>query len=220
MRYSCTLSHVPISRQRAALHPGEPRAGKVLAWRVMGFGGKAYPLISARVSGVVIRLTQAAVQFSHPDLRGLLGQTYVDDPAFTFSGTAEANDFATNAVILLWLLFGLGLSWEKGGHFRHGSEHQWIGIHFSIGSDGMAEMRLPRAFVEKVAAELRPLATGRGSTPLIELHAVVSRVGRIAHIIPESRPYSGALWAALSAAQQADSSGRFPRRLSQTESWT
>ena len=130
MRYSCTLSHLPIARRRAALHPTEPCSGKVLVWRVMGFGGKAYPLVFARVSGVVVRLSQAAVQFCHADLRGLMGQTYVDDPAFTTSGSPVACDYATNNLILFWLLLGIGLSWRKGGYFLHGVDHHWIGIHF------------------------------------------------------------------------------------------
>ena len=112
MRYNATTAHVPISRKRKALYEHEPVEGKVLIWRVMGFGGKGFPLVFARVSGVVIRLTQASVQFCHPELNGLMGQTYVDDPAFTSCGSRAATEFATNAIFLLWLLLGINLSWS------------------------------------------------------------------------------------------------------------
>ena len=88
-RYCCTLCHEAIRRTRDPLRPDEPLSGKVLIWRVMGFGGKAYPLVFARVSGVVIRLTQASIQFCHPDLQGLL----VHDKAGTQCFCAQSLSF-------------------------------------------------------------------------------------------------------------------------------
>ena len=48
-RWNCCLVEVPIRRSRPALDSEEPESGLFLVWRVLGFGGKAYPLLYARV---------------------------------------------------------------------------------------------------------------------------------------------------------------------------
>ena len=48
-QYNCCLVEVPITRKRAALDDSEPKSGQFLVWTVLGFGGKAYPLLYARV---------------------------------------------------------------------------------------------------------------------------------------------------------------------------
>ena len=48
-RYNCCLVEVPVSRTRAALDEDEPESGTFLVWTVLGFGGRAYPLLYARV---------------------------------------------------------------------------------------------------------------------------------------------------------------------------
>ena len=39
----------PIRRARPAVDDTEPESGRFLVWTVLGFGGKAYPLLYARV---------------------------------------------------------------------------------------------------------------------------------------------------------------------------
>ena len=48
-RYNCCLVEAPVRRRRAALDASEPETGRFLVWTVLGFGGKAYPLLYARV---------------------------------------------------------------------------------------------------------------------------------------------------------------------------
>ena len=48
-RYNCCLVELPVSRKRAALDEDEPESGTFLVWTVLGFGGRAYPLLYARV---------------------------------------------------------------------------------------------------------------------------------------------------------------------------
>ena len=48
-RYNCCLIESPIRRTRPTLDDEEPESGSFLVWRVLGFGGKAYPLLYARV---------------------------------------------------------------------------------------------------------------------------------------------------------------------------
>ena len=47
--YNCCLVEVPVSRKRAALDEDEPESGTFLVWTVLGIGGRAYPLLYARV---------------------------------------------------------------------------------------------------------------------------------------------------------------------------
>ena len=48
-RFNCCLVETPVRRSRPALDAEEPEAGRFLVWTVLGFGGKAYPLLYARV---------------------------------------------------------------------------------------------------------------------------------------------------------------------------
>ena len=51
-RYNCCLLEVghPMRRTRPPVHPNEPVEGSFLIWRVLGIGGKAFPLLYARVA--------------------------------------------------------------------------------------------------------------------------------------------------------------------------
>ena len=48
-RYNCCLSEAPVQRTRQPLDPSEPQQGTFIVWNVLGFGGRAYPLLYARV---------------------------------------------------------------------------------------------------------------------------------------------------------------------------
>ena len=63
-RYNCCMVEQPLQRNRPPLDPGEPAGGTFIAWRVLGFGGRPYPLLYARVATQVARLTQALVHES------------------------------------------------------------------------------------------------------------------------------------------------------------
>ena len=69
-------------------------------------------------------------------------------------------------------------------------------------------MEIPAAYLRDLAVMLRPLAQGVGHFPLEEARKVVGKVGRLAQIIPEARPFTGALWGAFSGAWDADKSGK------------
>ena len=49
-RFNCCLVERPIERTRAPLDPDEPVIGAFLVWLVLGFGGRAFPLLYARVA--------------------------------------------------------------------------------------------------------------------------------------------------------------------------
>ena len=48
-RFNCCLVESPVRRSRPELDAAEPESGWFLVWAVLGFGGKAYPLLYARV---------------------------------------------------------------------------------------------------------------------------------------------------------------------------
>ena len=60
-RYNCCLvdDGDPVHRERPPLDPDEPTSGTFLVWLVLGFGGKAFPLLYARVP-LVLSLPRAS----------------------------------------------------------------------------------------------------------------------------------------------------------------
>ena len=48
--YNCCIIEEAITRERGPLDNDEPAAGCFIVWLVLGFGGKAYPLLYARVA--------------------------------------------------------------------------------------------------------------------------------------------------------------------------
>ena len=49
-QYNCCLLEQPLTRRHGPLDAHEPRRGGFVVWRVLGFGGKPYPLLYARVA--------------------------------------------------------------------------------------------------------------------------------------------------------------------------
>ena len=49
-RFNCCISETPIERKRPPIDKLEPAAGTFIMWLVLGFGGKSYPLLYARVA--------------------------------------------------------------------------------------------------------------------------------------------------------------------------
>ncbi|CAK0863499.1 unnamed protein product [Prorocentrum cordatum] len=61
--------------------PPSVDSGRVIVWRVLGFGGKSNPLVYSRFASFVARSTQAMLSADACRL-----QLYVDDPALTLAG--------------------------------------------------------------------------------------------------------------------------------------
>ena len=68
-------------------------------------------------------------------------------------------------------------------------------------------MELPPKFLSELLTELKPFATGKGNT-LKTAERVVGRCARVAHVIPQARPFAGAMYAALSASKASRSAAR------------
>ena len=66
-------------------------------------------------------------------------------------------------------------------------------------------MELPPQYLRELDALLKPLATGKGTVTLKEAEKTVGKAGHIAHIVPDARPFTGALYAAFTCSAKADS---------------
>ena len=130
-------------------------------------------------------------------------QVYVDDPTVCTWGTLQQRATTFTLVILLWLVLGIPLSWRKGALHPCTTPHTWIGVMFASPKPGVARLWLPEAFVEALVELCRLFAPGVGSQPLASAHALVGRGGRVAHVLPLTRPFVASLWAALSGATTA-----------------
>ena len=105
-----------------------------LAFFGMGFGGRAFPLAFGRVISFVAWATQAMLPATTARL-----QTCVDDPVLSVAGSPEETALIFDTAILLWLLLGADLSWDKGSITT--SEHTWIGISFrTSGKEAIMEI--------------------------------------------------------------------------------
>ena len=129
-------------------------------------------------------------------------QLYVDDPALVAWGSAAQRAMSFALALLLWMVLGLPLSWKKGAVHAAGAIHVWIGVCFTSPSPGVARMSLPQVFVDGlIRLCLDFLAKGR--LPISMADALVGKAGRVAYVLPHTRPFVHTLYAALAASMRA-----------------
>ena len=131
-------------------------------------------------------------------------QLYVDDPAAVVWGQKDQRKRTLNLMVLFWLSLGIPLSWKKGAVYGDRAPYLWIGVQFEGVRPGVARMTLPPAFI----ADLVALCEGfliRKTQPLSSAEALVGKAGRVAHVLPLTRPFTSALYAALTASVVAHS---------------
>ena len=211
-RYNCTVLERPLTRSRPPLHPDEVETGQCVVWRVLGFGGRPNPLIYSRIASFVSRTTQAIMgEPNRKDAKGKARvrlQLYVDDPVVTLAGGRDQVDEALDVILSWWLLLGVPLSWGKGARYQATERHVYIGVEYEMVEQGKAHMRLPTKFVDELIDQLRPFCLAKGHQPKRVAETVVGRVGRVAFVIPEAKPFANTLWAALSESNKAARDGR------------
>ena len=88
-----------------------------------------------------------------------------------------------------------------------GERHIWIGVEFHLRKDGTAIVEIPGQYLRDLSLLLKPLEIGTGSIPLSEALCTVGKVGRVSQVINEARPFTGALYAAYTAAVLSDKEG-------------
>jgi len=135
-------------------------------------------------------------------------QLYVDDPVVVAAGTTQQNDVAFDVVVCWWLALGVALAWSKGT--RSENQHRWIGAEFTHEwreDRFCAVVRVPDAFAEDLWSRLGDLTRGKGHVTEATLDTLLGKAGRLAYVLPSTRPFVAALWAARAASQARSSSG-------------
>ena len=202
--FNCADIGVQIRRRRLPLFDGEVSRGSFVVWRVLGFGGRPNPVVFARASSFASRTAQALFRPSKASRLGLTacssvrGQTYVDDPCFSFCGSAIQNSLSVDILILWWLVLGVPLAFTKGA--IHRGAHVWIGARVNLAEPGVATVELPEPFLADLYQVLAPLARGRGTVPVRVARAAVGKCARVAHLVPDTLPFASSMWGALAAA--------------------
>ena len=81
MPYNTSVVPESLTRSRPPLDEHEPTTGKVLVWRVLGFGGHANPLVYARIASFASRSGQTLLYHDTDKSRIAHSriQLYVDD---------------------------------------------------------------------------------------------------------------------------------------------
>ena len=207
MGYNASVCPAGLVRSRDALYADEPVEGRVLLWRVLGFGGHSNPLTYSRAATFAARSGQALLcepaRGVRSWARGRL-QLYVDDPALTLCGNTAEQGLAVDLLVSWWLCLGIPLSWDKGGLVSGTAPHDWIGVSFCSRAKGTCTMRVPA----KVSQEVLDLAR-RFADPAVKLvslacaHALCGKAGRLAQVVPEVRPFTTSLFTALAASLAA-----------------
>ena len=211
--YNCTVVPAGLHRQREPLHDEEPERGRCLLWRVLGFGGRPNPLVYSRAASFAARTAQALL--GTPNRRAQRGsgargrlQLYVDDPVLTVAGPEKCAHEAVDLVVLWWLLLGVPLAWAKGQLLEADQSHTWIGVDFKMLPNGEASMKLPDKFVKELLELVAAFCSAKGHSARKDAMTLVGRAARVAHVIPEARPFATALWAALTSADRAQSENK------------
>ena len=205
--FNCCEVKQGLTRRRQTVYRGEPHKGTFVVWRVLGFGGRPNPLLFARVSSMAMRSVQCLADVTVAKAGAFRSQLYVDDPALCVAGSKATVSRALDTALLWWLILGLPLAWEKGAFYPTADEHIWIGVLFRLLESGDVSMELPPQYLRELDILLKPLASGKGTVTLKEAETTVGKAGRIAHIVPEARPFTGALYAAFSCSVKADTTG-------------
>ena len=219
-RYNCAALPRDIRRARAPLHPREPETGRVIAWRVLGFGGRPNPLVFGRLTAVLMRLGQAILT-ARRELQGELAQSlaeesdaafadaaarahlYVDDAAIALCGGRAEIEESFDLLLIVWLIMGAPISWPKVALTPIAVDHpaRWIGVDFSLDS-GAARMRLPPDFVQDLLQQLREIRAKGGHISDADAARLVGRAGRVAFVVPSAAPFAASLRTALDDARR------------------
>merc|ERR1711884_906985 len=94
----------------------------------------------------------------------------------------------------------------KGAVYAGPDRHVWIGVQFELVARGVARMTLPPTFVQEVLELCRAfLAVKRLS--VAQADSLVGKAGRVADVLPLTRPFVSTLYAALAAALAAAAAG-------------
>ena len=152
-------------------------------------GSRGAPLAWCRFFALVSRLTVAL--FTATVCKA---QVYVDDPAFTFTGSAAQRRRCKALVVLVWRCVNLDLAFKKG---QCGAAIDWIGCRLRITKVGVIALLQSEAVREMQ----RMVSAALGANVVSEkvLRSLAGKLSNAARVLTAWRPFLGEIWAALAA---------------------
>ena len=233
-RFNCAELPAAIELGRPPLHRDEPSSGRLVVWRVLGFGGRPNPLVFGRVTAAIMRIAQAVLS-TYDDYAACAGSRrpageelepvdflpararahlYVDDAALALSGSPDDMHESFDVFLMLLLVLGAPIAWPKVAlHDVAAGPVRWIGVEFSLTAAGLGRMQLPEDFLEELAQQVIEIVSKGGQIPDSEANKLVGRAARVAFVVPAAAPFAAALRAALTDARAtATDRRRLPHR--------
>ena len=167
-------------------------------------------LVYSRIASFAARTAQALL-LQHASAGGIaqgMLQLYVDDPALTLAGDHKQQRRAIDVFTLWLLVLGIPLSWSKGSYVDNKLGHSWVGVEFRCRAPGTCTMTVPEAFVQSLLPLALKFSTeSTKAASLADAHALCGKAGRLSQVVPEARPFSQALFAALAASLRSKRGG-------------
>ena len=118
----------------------------------------------------------------------------MDDPAFTFTGSAAQRRRCKALVVLAWRCINLDLSFKKG---QYGQSIVWIGCRLRMTKDGVIALLQSEAVLEMQRMVSDILASNVVSEKV--LCSLAGKLSNAARVLTAWRPFLGEIWAALSS---------------------
>ena len=180
-------------------HPEERRflAGSALGgffvYLTILFGIGSGPLVWGRVAAATMRLSQACLLVGE----GIL-QCFVDDPICALRGTAAHRRRLVCLLLIFWASLGLKFAYRKA---THAASVPWIGGQVTVEA-GLRSCRveLPQKKVDDLCKVCKEMLQGRPMVGVDCVRRLAGQASWIGGIIPQLRPFTRQVWAALGAA--------------------
>ena len=163
--------------------------GRYFVYNRLAQGSRGAPLAWCRFFALVGRLTLAL--FSKRECRE---QAYVDDPAFTITGSERGRRRTMAIIVLVWRCLNLELAFRKG---QTGRKISWIGSTLILARSGVLA-----TLQSDTVDELKALLSDVASANVVSIKALRSLAGKLcnaARLLTAWRPFLNDIWAALTA---------------------
>jgi len=181
--------HVDASEQRYL--SGCFSGGWFLYLRIL-FGIVSGPLVWGRVAAAIMRATQA---LAPP--RALRVACFVDDPFLTAFGSPSSRSEYFAIATLFWCLLGFRLAWSKG---HRGFTVPWIGASLHADNErGTITVTLPAEKRAEAEECIKNLQAQGARIRRKDLRQATGKVEWIAGLLPQLRPFTQVMWAALAS---------------------
>ena len=111
---------------------------------------------------------------------------------------------AIDVLVVWFLILGIPLSWQKGFYSGAEQAHTWIGVQFKVKEPGIATLSLPQDFAHGLLELAKLFASSATTTASMkQAQELCGKAGRVAQVLPSSRPFLMGLYGALAGSLNA-----------------